>query len=447
VNRIKLARRTLLRGAGVALALPWLEAMGGGRLARAQSEAAPLRFLGFFCPNGFIRNGFHPTATGAGFPLPPTLAPLVNVAEDVTVLSGLGKRGSQAEPYRGATGHEYTCTFLTAGDIEGDGLSAGSVSIDQLIAEKIGASTTFPSIQAQSLETSAHMVGHRYIAWANATTPFDNEKDPAALFDRLFSGFVPPDDPDAQAAAERLKRLEASVLDYVTEDTERLKSRLGSSDKARLDQYLTGIHELETRLGASGNNLSCSQPEAPVGSEDVQQQVKNMIDVIAVALQCDLTRVVTYMLENGIGNYVFDFLGESGQHHETSHHGGDESMIASCLNVEHWEIQQFAYLLERMKAIPEGDGTLLDNSVVFLSSDVADGHGHTDFDLPVLVAGKGGGALKAGVHLDLLGKTQYNEDASVVPVGDLLATFLQLYGIEQDGVGPYSSGRFTDILA
>ena len=249
-----------------------------------------------------------------------------------------------------------------------------------------------------------------------------NEQDPKALFDRLFAGYAPTNDATAQAAAAKLKRLEGSVLDFVSADATELKGRLGRSDNLKLDEYLSGIRDLERQLQdrKASSNVACS-PVAPTLTKDPQQTVKNMLDVIVLALQCDATRVATFMIENGLGDFVYDLPGESMGHHAASHHNGDATMKETCRVIERWEMEQFSVPSSKDEGGERSDGSsLLDNSLVFMSSDVGDGMGHTAYDLPMIIAGKAQGAVTTGRHVSTIGKDPYNFDCSVVPIGQHL---------------------------
>src|SRR5262249_37495700 len=209
--------------------------------------------------------------------------------------------------------------------------------------------------------------------------------------------------------------------------------------------YLSGVRDLERRLQDQGvpSNVACS-PVAPAATKDPQQTIKNMLDVVVLALQCDATRVATFMIENGLGDYVFDFLGVSGGTHTASHHNGDAKLKEYCRVIERWEMEQFSYMLQKMKAIKEPDGsTLLDNSLVFMTSDVGDGMGHTAFDLPMIIAGKAQGAVTTGRHVATIAKDPYGFDCSAVPIGNIFLSILQIFRITVDKVGKYSTTPFS----
>jgi len=425
------------------MGLPFLEQMMP--VARGASTAPPLRFLAFYCSSGMIADAWKPTGTGTTYTFNRTMEPLAPVKDDLLVISGVGKQGGC---FKGATGHDVgTGGMLTGGyGTVADGrLDPGTVTVDQTIAGVIGKDSKLHSIQTQVFDTHAFSRLHEHISWSGDNTPLSNEQDPKALFDRLFAGYAPTNDATALAAAAKLKRLEGSVLDFVSADASELKARLGRSDNLKVDEYLSGVRDLERRLQDQGapSNVACS-PVAPAATKDAQQTVKNMLDVIVLALQCDATRVATFMIENGLGDYVYDFLGVSGGHHSNSHHNGDATMKEYCRVIERWEMEQFSYLLQKMKAVKDPDGsTLLDNSLVFMTSDVGDGMGHTAYDLPMIIAGKAQGAVTTGRHVATISKDKYGYDCSVVPIGNLFISILQTFGIAADKVGQYSTGPFS----
>lgn len=276
------------------------------------------------------------------------------------------------------------------------------------------------------------------MASASETQPVAKEVNPQAVFDRLFAGV----DPNQTAAAvAKRKRYKQSVLDAVKEDTASLQPRLGATDKRKLDEYLTGVRELEVRL-ASEQPSSCAPSARPGAWTDIRDKTEQMLDLIAFAFQCDLTRSVTFMLQNAGSGYVYRFLTVNGQaitegHHSLSHHGGN-AFKNDCLEaINRWEVEQFARLARKLKAIQEPDGTtVLDNSALFFSSEIEDGDSHSHFNMPVLVVGKAGGALRTGQHL------RYPEQPSVanllVAVGQALGAPVTQFG---DSTGALSGIR------
>ncbi|WP_164012493.1 DUF1552 domain-containing protein [Pyxidicoccus trucidator] len=439
-KKFQLSRRTLLRGAGALMALPVLEQMLPGT-ARAATGPVPRRLAVFYTPNGIHMPKWTPTGTGANWALTPTLAPLAAVKSDLLVLSGLANFPGLPD----GDGHHAagTAAFLScakAFKTEGTDFKAG-ISMDQVIARSLAArkATRFASLELGN--DAGKGIGNcdsgyacpyaNNIAWAGPTTPVAKETRPKAAFDRLFAGF----DPGAsQATVEKRRAYGKSIIDFVREDANSLKTQLGSSDLRKLDEYFTSVRDLEKQVEAiEADGPSCNPGTAPADNEDPRVKTKAMMDLIVLAFQCDLTRVATFMLANARSNKVYGFLGLSGGHHTYSHHQKVQANYDALSIIDRWEVEQYAYLLQRMKGIQEADGkTLLDNSMVYFSSEVADGNSHEHKNLPVLLAGSGGGALTPGRHV------RYNG----APLANLYISLMQAMGVSgittfgDNGTGP-----------
>jgi hypothetical protein len=257
------------------------------------------------------------------------------------------------------------------------------------------------------------------ISWSGPSTPLSKEVNPQSLFDRLVGD---AQQTEAQAAKRRL--YQQSVLDVVRNDTNRLQAKLGRTDRRKMDEYLTSVREIEKRVQSQPPACPVgSRPAAPV---DIRDRTTLMLDLIVLAFQCDLTRVISFMLENAGSNYSFDFLGLSGGHHSYSHHGTDQANYDAIQAIDTWEMQQLAYLLGRMKSVQEPGGSLLDNSVVLLSSEISDGDRHNHNNMPVIVAGRGGGAIAAGRHV------RYDTE---VPLANLYVSIATACGVDASGFG------------
>lgn len=438
----RLSRRTFLRGAGTALALPFLDAM---RPARAQSTGAPLRFFAFYVPNGIHMAGFTPTQSGAGFALPPILAPLSAHRDDVLVLSGLHNEAATAQG-NGAGDHARgTSCFLTCVHpvkTEGSNISIGP-SVDQLIADHYAGQTRLRSLElgcegggsTGGCDSGYSCAYSRNISWRSATSPVAKEINPRSAFDRLFAGFEPG---ESVAAIQQRRLYKQSVLDFVRADAQALSPRLGGRDRRKLDEYMTGIRELELRIAQAatdegGGGPTCSPFERPAGIPgEPEAHVRLMLDLVALAFQCDMTRVASFMLGNGGSSRNFGFLGVSGAHHELSHHQNDPAKHAALQTINTWEVAQLAYLLDRLQAAEDSEGSVLDHSFVLFSSEIADGNAHTHYNLPVLLAGGGGGTLTPGRHVTFGGGA---------PIANLYVAILQRMGVAtqtfgDDGTGP-----------
>jgi Protein of unknown function (DUF1552) len=439
MSRLPLSRRTLLRGAGTLVALPLFEAMMPN-LARAQA-ATPRRFMAFYVPCGIRMDRWTPTATGAGYTLTSILSGQdPSVKEDVLVLTGLANRPARPDgpgDHASGTGAFLTCAhpFKT----EASNIKNG-ISVDQVLANAWRGKTRFPSLElgidgggaSGNCDSGYSCAYARNISWASETQPLSKETNPQSLFDRLFGGLDPA---ASMAAVAKRKLYRTSVLDAVKGDATRLKTKLGKTDQRKLDEYQTGLRELETRINSAPTEQVCLPGQRPAGSVDIRDKTRVMLDLIAWAFQCDLTRVATFMLQNAGSGYTYNFLGLNDGHHSYSHHGGAAANLDALEKIGTWEVQQFAYLLRKLKAIAEPDGSVLDNSTVFFSSEIEDGDSHSHFNMPVLVAGKAGGALTSGRHL------RYSDQPSVA---NLFLSTLRNYGLADASFGD-SSGLLGQL--
>jgi hypothetical protein len=401
-----LSRRTFLRGAGTLVALPLLDAMLDAPGARAQAATPPRRFFAFYVPNGIVMDAWTPSSEGEGYALTPILQPLANLKSDVVVLSGLRNFAAFAQGDGPGDHARGTGCFLTATHLrktEGSDIRNG-VSVDQIIAEASSGQTRFSSLElgcegggsTGGCDSGYSCAYSRNISWAGPATPMPKETNPRAAFDRLFSGTNPTETAEARA---RRKRLKHSVLDYVKADAARIQAKVGARDKAKLDEYLSGVRDIEARLDAPEGAV-CAPPSRPEGVPgDTQAYVRLMLDITATAFACDVTRVATFMLGNGGSGRSYPFLGVSDAHHEISHHQGDQAKIDKLQIIDTWEVEQLAYFLEKLKGIDEAGQNVLFHSTVFFSSEIEDGNSHFHGNLPVLVAGQGGGTIRTGRHV------------------------------------------------
>ncbi|WP_159981837.1 MULTISPECIES: DUF1552 domain-containing protein [unclassified Novosphingobium] len=405
VIRPALSRRTLLRGAGAAMALPFLEAMMPS--ARAADVASrPKRLQVFYSPNGMTMPGFQPTATGTDFTLPPTLEPLAPHRGDISVISGLGHPQAAAMGDRPA-GHGRSCpAFLTGTHVkqtEGPDIRAG-VSMDQVFAAHLGDATQLTSLelgidQASLLGSCDINYSCAYtngISWLTPSVPLPVEANPRAVFERLFG------DGDVSDEAGRLSQLrrQSSILDFVMEDTRRLSTQLGMEDRRKLDEYLDATRAIEKRIQrsasspATGQAASMQQPAGIPG--DFAEHVKLMIDLQVLAMQADITRVGTFMIGRELSNRTYPEIGVPDSHHMLSHHGNNPEKMAQLAKINRYHMEFFAYYLQRMKEVRDGEGSLLDRTLVIRGSAFGDSNEHDYMDLPVVVAG---GLVKRGRHV------------------------------------------------
>jgi hypothetical protein len=408
-----LGRRAFLGGSAVAVSLPWLESLAPKRMRSAQAGPGDVarRLITFYVPNGMFMPNFTPIATGPDYPVPPILAPLDEIQyqliPNVLVLSGLDNAPAQPEgagAHAAGTGAFLTCHHVkkSESDIE------NAVSMDQVYAQALGDTTPVSSLQLGieggsgigDCDSGYACAYTRNISWANAVTPLPKLTSPKLAFDLLFSGA------DPQATVEEIaqrRHYRRSVLDYVREDAQSLKLRLGSTDRIKIEQHLDGIRELERRIALESMGPVCDVGNFSGNYTDFPGHVRSMLDLIVLALTCDTTRVVSFMLANGASGRVFDFLGINAGHHDLSHHANDPNLQAALTVVDAWEVAQFAYLLDRLRSVTEGESNVLENSLVFLSSELEDGNAHSNFNLPVLVGGSAGGRIINGQHLNVDG--------------------------------------------
>jgi hypothetical protein len=424
------------------MALPMLESL---RSVDAMAQvAAPTRFLAFFVPNGIHMPTWTPNSEG---PLSAslTLQPVAHLSEQLLVLSGLDNIA--AEPQGdGPGGHARgTSTFLTCTHPRKAATALyNGVSVDQRIAQQTNGQTRLPSLElgtesganGGTCDSGYSCAYQRNISWASATQPAPKDTSPRAVFDRLFGG----DDPRAtEEQRARRRRQRRSVLDFVLDDAARLQTRLGAADKLKLDEYMTSVREVERRIEAEADAPLCESGDRPAGvPSDPEEHIKQMLDLMVIAMKCDITRVGTFMLGNGGSNRSFPFLGIHSSHHELSHHQDDPMKHQQLQTINAWEVEMLAYLLDRMAEVDEGGSSLLDNSVVLFGSEIRDGNRHDNRDVPLLLAGRGGGALDTGRHVRF---------AEGTPIADLFLTLMSLYGVDDETFGDDGTGRVDGLFS
>ena len=440
-----LSRRTLLRGVGTALALPWLEAMAPRSTAAAPSAAAPTRLAYVYVPNGVHLPDWTPTATGAGFDLPATLEPLRAHRDDLLVLSGLSLDPARAHGDGGGDHARAMASFLTGSHPRKTGgadLRAG-VSVDQMAARAVGQGTRFASLeigceggrdsgQCDHGYSCAYQVN---LSWRGESSPATKEVDPGLVFERLFGD---RNRGGAGPSADRRARRDRSLLDFVADDARRLRDRLGVADRRKLEEYLTGVREIERRIDSARPTIEVGQARLarPAGiPADYREHLRLMADLLVLAFHADLTRVATFVFANDGSNRSYGAIGVPEGHHDLSHHGQDDRKYAGIAAINRFHVEQFAYLVGRLKVVREGDGTLLDHSLVAYGSGISDGNAHTHDDLPILLAGRGGGTIQPGRHL---------RSPSGTPLTNLHLSLLDRMGVPAVAFGD-STGRLAGL--
>lgn len=401
-RRLALDRRTFLRGSAAAIALPWLDAMVP---AFSTPPASPRRAVFVFAPNGKHQKAWQCEGEGRSVRLGPTLEPLQPLRDRITVLRGLAIDGGRGHGDGAGDHARAAASFLTCAHPRktgGSDIHVG-VSIDQAIRERIGSATAFPSLElglergaaAGSCDSGYSCAYSNNISWQKPDTPVTKETEPKAVFARLFGD---PEQATGAAAAREVRRQQRSVLDAVRGEAKTLAGKLGATDRQKLEQYLTAVRELEERLQKADRGAD-TVTEAPPGllaaSQGPEEKCALMFQLIALALAGDRTRTVTFMLGNAGSNRSYKFLGVPDGHHELSHHGGKADKLAAIAKIDRFHVEQFAAFLQQLRDHRDGDGDLLAQSLVVYGSAIGDGDRHNHDDLPVVLAGEGGG-LAAG---------------------------------------------------
>jgi hypothetical protein len=446
-----LARRTMLKGLGATIALPFLDAMVPAAAA-ATAGTRRLRFVAMemvhgaagSTPFGIKKNMWSPAAEGSDFDLTPTsLAPLEAYREHLTIVSNTDVHNAEAfaPPEIGGDHFRSAAVFLTQShphQTQGSDIRAG-ISVDQIYAKHAGQDTPIPSMQL-CLENVDQAGGCFYgyscaytdsISWASPTEPLPMIRDPRVVFDQLFGVGATP-----EARARRRKR-DRSILDWVTESIGNLNAGLGAGDRARLGDYLDNVREIERRIqkveALNNSGETRELPDAPAGVPDsFEDHIQVMFDLQAVAFASDITRVFTFKLSRDVSNRVFTGAGVSTGFHIASHHNEREDRIIDFAKINRYHIGMLPYFLDKLKAIPDGDGTLLDNTVILYGSPMGNPNVHNHKRCPLILLGHGGGAIKGDRHL---------KAADGTPMANVMLTALATLGVEGDTFGD-STGTF-----
>lgn len=440
ITRKAIHRRTFLKGMGTVLALPMLDAMTSALAATARP---PVRLAFVYLPNGIDMRNWTPSYEGPFQALPPILKPLESLKNDFSMLGNLAHATGNAWQ-SGPGDHGRACGgYLTGVHVRKSttDIRAG-VSVDQLVAKKIGAETRFPSLelgledarQTGSCDSGYSCAYTNNLAWKTETQPLPPILEPRAVFERLFGDGVAMT-PEARARENALRR---SILDYVNEDLKKLKGAVGPSDKRKLDQYATAVRDIELQLeraerdNAQGILKNGPRMDKPYGMpSNFAEHFKLITDMMTVAFQADLTRVATFIVTREGTPRPYPEIGIPEGHHQLTHHRNEVALMDKVAQINTYHVAQFAKWLERLKATKEGDANLLDNSIIVYGTGLADGNGHVHEDLPTLVAGRAGGAFKPGRRIVYQRET---------PMTNLFVTIMDRLGlpVEQfgDSTGP-----------
>ena len=378
-------------------------------VSAAGPVASPTRMAFFYVPNGVHMPDWTPTGTGSNLVLPEILQPLAAFKDELLVLTGLTQDGAFAHGDGGGDHARSLASFLTGTHplkTAGFGIKAG-VSVDQVAAERVGKATRFPSLelgidrgaQAGNCDSGYSCAYSSNISWRSESTPMAKEINPQLVFERLFAGQLSNESAEAKAKREKYRK---SVLDFVSEDAKQLRGKLGQTDRQKVDEYLSSVRELEQRFARvdKASTIDLKGVKVPTGvPKDNREHIRLMFDVLALAFQTDSTRIATFVYANEGSTKSYKFIGVPEGHHDLSHHGKDPDKQAKIKKINIYHLEQFAYFLEKLRSIKEGEGNVLDHSMIVYGSGISDGDRHNHDDLPILVAGKGGGTIKGGRHV------------------------------------------------
>ena len=440
---MQLDRRTVLKGFGATLALPFLESMMPQGVLAASAPKVPIRTAFIFVPNGINMDHWVPT----GINLPYTLQPLQSLKNKFNIMSGLAQRN--AFPLGdGAGDHARSAAAWLTGchprKTSGANIKAG-ISFDQVLAKEFSNMTRFSSLElgcergglAGDCDSGYSCAYSNSISWRTDSTPVAKEVDPRLVFERLFAS-----ENQNESEISKAQRLaeNKSLLDFIMEDAKTLNKKLGRTDRMKLDEYMTGVREIERRLlflEKQTKDFSSSSLANIQGiPSDYQEHIRIMGDLMVLAFQTDTTRVSTFMFANEGSNRAYKMIGVSDGHHEMSHHQRTPEKLDALKKINNFHVSQLAYILNKMDSIKEGDRTLLDNSMVVYGAGICDGDRHNHDDLPVLLAGLGGGKIKSGQHL------KFNSNT---PMTNLFLSMADKMNIPVENIGD-STGKLIQLI-
>jgi len=410
---VPITRRKLLRGLGVSIALPWLDAMAP--VARAAAMKSPNRMAFIYVPNGMNMAEWTPKAEGSDYELPAILGELKNVRKNFSILTGLTADKARAHGDGGGDHARALGAFLTGcqpNKTDGTNIRAG-VSADQVAATRIGDQTRLASLEigcdagamAGNCDSGYSCVYSSCMSWKSAAQALPKEINPKLVFERLFAN-----GPDSARQSRDAKR--KSVLDFVKDDSKDLASKLGANDQRKLDEYFSSVRDIEQRIARSEKMPPVKAPEGskvPTAVPAVyEEHIRLMYDLLALAFQADVTRISTCVMANEGSNRSYPFIGVSEGHHDLSHHGKDPKKLEKIREINKFHTKQLAYFLDKLAGIKEGEGTLLDHSMIAFGSGNSDGDAHNHDNLPILLAGGGNGTIQQGRHIVFKKETPLN---------------------------------------
>ncbi len=427
------------------MALPFLDIMAPTS-AIAQTVKRPVRMAFLFVPNGINMDYWTPGTAGKGFELPDTLAPLNGLKEDLTVLTGLAQMNAFANgdgPGDHARSSASWLTGVQARKTAGSDIQAG-VSIDQLVARELENQTKYASLElgcergalAGNCDSGYSCAYSSSISWRSPSTPVAKETNPRAVFERLFGSDSAVETREARA---KRSQYELSILDFIMEDALALKGRLGERDVQKMDEYFSSVREIELRLAKfekENKEMALAGIEAPRGiPNDRGEHIRLVGDMMVLAFQADLTRVATMMFANEGSNRAYREIGIHEGHHDVSHHGKDPDKLGKKKQIDLYHMEQAAYILRRMKETADGNGSLLDNSMVIYGAGISDGDRHNHDDLPLIMAGRAGGRIPAGQHMKVKSRT---------PMTNLFLSMMDVMGVDVEKFGD-STGKLEGL--
>lgn len=443
ITRKAIPRRTILKGLGTAIALPFLDAMTPALASSKLLGETPVRMMFAYVPNGIMMEHWNPNYEGKLQALPRVLKPMEPHKEDMLLLGNLTNNAGRA--WLDGAGDNGRCcgSYLTGVHVrktKSDILSG--ISADQIVAHKVGSKTRFASLevgiedarQAGDCDSGYSCAYTNNLAWKSENQPLPPILNPRQLFERLFGNGAQLS-PEARAQQARIRR---SVMDMVVADTKKLQATLGPTDKRKLDEYLTSIRAIEQQLEKAEKDTAQINPgmEKPYGiPADFAEHFKLMTDMITVAFQADLTRVVTFLITREGTSRAYREIGIPDGHHPLTHHRSDPDMMEKVAQINTYHVQEFANWITRLKAIKEGDATLLDNSMIVYGAGLSDGNRHTHEDLPTLIVGRGGKSLKTGHRIVYRRET---------PMANLYLTMMDRMGVRTEHFGD-ATGRLDGL--